>query len=84
MYNCTCILYEVLFLAFIPAKLFLSYRRLIFCFSKMKTDFWENHLKDFLVETAEMYYSVLNSKQPKYAAITELEGIYGVFQEVRI
>ena len=84
MYNCSCNkLYEVLFLAFIP-DYFLSYRRLIFCFSKMKTDFWENHLKDFLVETAEMYYSVLNSKQPKYAAITELEGMYGVFQEVRI
>ena len=50
----------------------------------MNTDLWENHLKDFLVITAEMYYSVLNSKQPKYAAITELEGMYGVFQEVRI
>ena len=50
----------------------------------MDTDYWENHLKDFLIETAEMYYSFLDSKHPKYAVITTLEGSYGVFQEVSI
>lgn len=50
----------------------------------MDTNLWEDHLKDFLVETAEMYYTFLSSKQPKYAAITKLDGIYGVFQEVRM
>ena len=50
----------------------------------MKTDHWETHLKNFLDETAKMYTQYLRCKQPKYDAITKLDGIYGVFQEVRI
>ena len=50
----------------------------------MNTDCWENHLKNFLIKTAEMYNSFLSTKHPKYAAVATLDGIYGVFQEVRI